>query len=55
MGLNRQEKNDPDHRTGLPAGHDVSDPIRSPGAMLIDTVARLQMDMEELRSESSLG
>ena len=27
------------------------DPIRSPGVMLIDTVARLQMDMEELRSE----
>ena len=44
--------NDPDYRTGLPAGSNGSDPIRSAGAVLINTVARLQMDMEELRSES---
>ena len=30
----------------------MSDPIRSPSAVLIDTVARLQLDMEEFRSES---
>ena len=44
--------NDPDHRPRSPAGSDGLDPIRSPGAVLIDTVARLQMDMEQLRSES---
>ena len=30
----------------------MSDPIRFPGAMLVDTVARLQLDMEELKSGS---
>ena len=35
---------DPDYRTRWPAGNDVSDPIRSPGAVLIDTVARLQLN-----------
>ena len=30
----------------------MSDPIRSPGAVLIDIVARIQLDMEELMSES---
>ena len=44
--------NDPDHRTRSPVGSVGSDLIRSPGSVLIDTVARLQMDMEELRSES---
>ena len=43
---------DPDHQTRLPVGNDVSDPIRSPDATLIDTVARLQLDMEEMRSAS---
>ena len=38
---------DVDHRTRRPAGNDVSDPIQSPGAVLIDTVARLQLDIEE--------
>ena len=32
-------------RTRRPAGDDVSDPIRSLGAVLIDTVARLQLDL----------
>ena len=40
--------NDPDPKTRSPAGGDESDLIRSPGDVLIDTVARLQIDMEEL-------
>ena len=52
FGADLPNKFDPDHRTRSPAGNDVSDPIRSPGALLLDTVARLQLDMEELRSES---
>ena len=42
---------DRDIRTRLPAANDVSDPIRSPGVVLTDTVACLQLEMEELRSE----
>ena len=30
----------------------MSDPIRSPGAVLIDIVARLQLNMDDLMSES---
>ena len=51
FGADLLKKNDPDYRTRLPTGKDVSDPIRSPGAVLIDTVAHLQLDMKELRSE----
>ena len=40
------------HGTRLMAGNVVSDLVWSPGAVLIDTVARLQLDMEELRSAS---
>ena len=43
---------DPDHGARVPAGNVVSDLIRSPGAVLVDTVARLQLDMEELRADS---
>ena len=44
------KKIEPGHRIILPAGNDGLDLIRSPNAALIDTVARLQLDMEEIRS-----
>ena len=37
---------DPDHGARVPAGNVESDLIRYPGAVLVDTVARLQLDME---------
>ena len=50
--LSPEEKHFEPNLTRLPAGNVVSDPVWSPGAVLIDTVARLQLDMEELQSES---
>ena len=41
-------KFDLDHRTRLPVRNGVLDPLCSPKAALIDTVARLQLDMEEI-------
>ena len=40
------------HRIRLPAGNDGLDLIRSPDTPLIDTVARLQLDMEEMTAGS---
>ena len=45
-------KIDPDHRGRLRAGHDGPEPIWSPDAALMDTVARLQLDMEEIGAGS---
>ena len=45
-------KIDPVHRIRLPAGNDGLDLIRSPDAALIDIVARLQLDMEEMKAGS---
>ena len=52
FGAGLPRRFDPDHGTRVPAGNVESDLIRSPGAVLVDTVARLQLDMEELRADS---
>ena len=43
---------DPDHEARVPAGNVESELIRSPGAVFVDTVTHLQVDMEELRADS---
>ena len=43
---------DPDHRERPQAGHGGPTPIWSPDAALMDTVARLQLDLDEMRAES---
>ena len=43
---------DPDQEARVPAGNVESELYRSPGAVLVDTVERLQPDMEELRADS---
>ena len=45
-------KLDPGHQVRLPAGHGGPEPILSPETALMDTVARLQLDMEEMRAGS---
>ena len=45
-------KIDPGYRMRLPAWNEMLDPIRSPDAALMDTMARLQLDMEEMRTGS---
>ena len=42
---------DPDVRGRPQAGHGGPEPIWSPDAALIDTVARLQLDLDEMRAE----
>ena len=42
----------PDREARVPAGNVESELFRSPGAVLVDIVARLQLDMEELRADS---
>ena len=44
------KRHDPGHQTRPPAGH--GGPVWSQDAALMDTVARLQLDMEELRAGS---
>ena len=46
FGTKSPTSNAPDHRTRLSAGSDRSDLIRSPRAVLTDTVVCLQMEME---------
>ena len=49
----RARKIDPDHRGRLQAGrHGGPEPIWSPVAVLMDMVARLQLDLDEMRAES---
>ena len=43
-----QRKIDPDRMGRLRAGHGGPEPIRSPDAALMDMVARLQLDMDEI-------
>ena len=43
---------DLDHRGRPQAGHGGPEPIWSPDAALMDTVARLQLDLDEMRAES---
>ena len=43
---------DPDQEARVPAGNVESELFRSPGAVLVDTVGHLQLDMEELRADS---
>ena len=43
---------DPDHRGRPQAGHGGPELIWSPDATLMDTVARLQLDLDEMRAES---
>ena len=52
FGAGLPRRFDPEHGARVPAGNVESDLIRSPGAVLVDTVARLQLDIEELRADS---
>ena len=52
LGAGFQRMFDSDQETRVPAGKVESELSRSPGAVLVDTVARLQLDMEELRADS---
>ena len=45
-------KIDPGRQERLPAAHGGPESIWSPDAALMDTVARLQLDMEEMRAGS---
>ena len=45
-------KIDPDRRGRPQAGHGEPEPIWSPDAVLMDRVARLQLDLDEIRAES---
>ena len=48
----RVRKSDPDRRGRPQEGHGGPEPIWSSDAALMDTVARLQLDLDEMRAES---
>ena len=45
---------DPDHRERPQTVHGGPEPIWSPDAALMDTVACLQLDLDEMRAESDV-
>ena len=52
LGVGFQRMFISDKETRVPAGQVESELFRSPGAILVDTVAHLQLDMEKLRADS---